>query len=309
MGTTVLQGSGAFTLNAGATLECANAGGLDVTLSNTGAKNLFADANFIYDGTASQVTGTILPAILNNLTINNTAGVTLSSPSTVNGTLSTLSGDLTLNSNILTIGSLGVLSESAGNTVLGKVVTSRLVAQAVNNTFGGIGIEINAAGVAPGTTDAERVTGIAQTGNGKTSILRYFKITPVVNAGLNATFVFKFDNSELAGQDANVLKLFSSQDDGVYWVIQGGTSNASERKITLSGVNNFSSWTAADTNNNIGSGTTFAVSNAWNMISVPVTAPDYRKIKLFPDAQSNAFPSRLCGEGYFEKWAWLLVEI
>jgi hypothetical protein len=289
MGTSVLRGSGAFNMNAGATLECAHTGGLDSTLSNTGSKNLGTGANFKFNGASAQRTGIILPATLNNLIISNPAGVTASTSTTVNGMLSVTNGNFLSDVNTITLGSSGILDESAGQTVIGKVVTTRDVLQSVNNTFGGIGIEINAAGATPGSTDVERITGVAQTGNGKTSILRYFKITPVLNAGLNASFVFKFDNSELAGQDANLLGLFNSEDNGVFWVYQGGASNASERTITLTGVNNFSSWTAADTNNNIGSGTTFTVSNGWNMISVPVTAPDYRKIKLFPTAQSNAF--------------------
>lgn len=288
-GTSVLGGTGAFTLNAGATLKCANAGGLNSTLANTGTKNLGTAANFIFDGAAPQVTGTIIPSSMNNLTIDNTAGVSLSGSTTVNGILSILNGNLTTGGNTVTIGSSGILNESAGKTIVGKVVTTRNVLQGVNNTFGGIGVEINAAGAAPGSTFVERVTGTAQTGNGKYSILRYFNINPTINSGLNATFVFRYDNTELSGQNAITLQLFQSNNAGTTWAEKGGSVNTTMRTITLDGVNNFTRWTAADANNNIGSAFNVNVAQGWNMVSVPLTVDDYRKTILFPTALSNAF--------------------
>jgi hypothetical protein len=182
-----------------------------------------------------------------------------------------------------------MIDESAGNSVVGLVRTSRIVLQGVNNSFGGIGVEINAAGSEPGSTAIERVTGVAQTGNSKLSILRYFDIYPTVNTGLNAALVFKYDNTELAGQTASTLQLFKSDDAGLSWAERGGIVNTTNRTITLTGVNDFSRWTAADASNNIGGAFTIAVSSGWNMISIPLTVDDYRKIILFPTAQSSAF--------------------
>ncbi len=182
-----------------------------------------------------------------------------------------------------------LIEESAGNTVVGLVRTTRTVTQGVNNTFGGIGIEINAAGAEPGSTGVERITGVAQTGNSKLSILRYFNINPTVNTGLNAAFVFKYDNTELAGQTASTLQLFQSNDAGLSWTEKGGVVNTTARTITLSGVNDFARWTAADANNNIGGAFGIAVAAGWNMVSVPLTVTDYRKSILFPTATSSAF--------------------
>ncbi len=249
---TLTPSSGFFTLSSGAGIITSHASGLNGNLTNTGDKNLSTSANYNFNGTSAQVTGALMPTTVNNLTINNTAGVALSTSTTVNGIISILNGSVTTGANTITLGSSAVLSESAGKTVIGKIVTTRNVLQGVNNTFGGIGIEINATGAAPGSTVVERVTGVAQTGNGKSSILRYFNINPTVNTGLNSSFVFKYDNTELAGQTASTLQLYISTNVGVSWIARGGTTNVAERTITLSGVNSFSRWTAADANNPIG---------------------------------------------------------
>ncbi len=196
---------------------------------------------------------------------------------------------ITRSMNVDTMSVWDMIDESDGNSVVGLVRTTRTVVQSVNNTFGGIGVEINAAGAEPGSTAVERVTGVAQTGNGKNSILRYFNITPTVNAGLNAEFVFKYDNSELEGQNASTLQLFQSNDAGLSWFEKGGVVNTTARTIMLAGVNDFSRWTAADANNNIGGAFSIPVAAGWNMVSVPLTVADYSKTVLFPTAQSSAF--------------------
>ena len=64
---------------------------VEATLSGT-------SANYVYNGSSAQVTGALLPATVNNLTINNSAGVTLSSNVTVNGTLYLTAGVFNNNS-------------------------------------------------------------------------------------------------------------------------------------------------------------------------------------------------------------------
>ncbi|MDI6803356.1 MAG: FlgD immunoglobulin-like domain containing protein [Bacteroidota bacterium] len=196
---------------------------------------------------------------------------------------------ITRSMNVDTMSVWDMIDESAGNAIVGLVRTTRTVAQGVNNNFGGIGIEINAAGAEPGSTVVERVTGVAQTGNGKNSILRYFNITPTLNTGLNAAFVFKYDNTELSGQDANTLQLFKSDDAGLSWAERGGVVNTTNRTVSLAGVNDLSRWTAADASNNIGGAFGVDVAFGWNMVSVPLTVADYSKAVLFPTATSSAF--------------------
>ena len=180
----------------------------------------------------------------NKLTINNSAGVTLLSNETVNGTLTISSGTLSTGGNTVTLGSSATLSETSGNTVVGTVTTTRDVSQSSNNTFGGIGVEINAAGGAPGSTVVTRVTGTAQSGGGYQSIKRSFSITPTNNSGLNATFVFHYDESELNGNVEASLSLYKGS--GSSWVYMGGTPTPASNLITLNNVADFSTWTAAD---------------------------------------------------------------
>ncbi len=86
-GNSVIGGNATFTLNDGAAFHSGHADGINGNLVTSGAKTLSSAANYIFDGTMAQVTGTLLPASINELTINNNSGVTLSGSTTVNGTL------------------------------------------------------------------------------------------------------------------------------------------------------------------------------------------------------------------------------
>lgn len=208
-----------------------------VTINGTGAF-----------GTLSFVSGS---QNVNNLTINRTASgnATLGSNLTVNGALTMTAGLLYANGNTITLGSSATLSEGSGNRVIGNITTTRTVAQSTVNTFGGIGVSITANGAAPGSTVVTRVTGTPQTGNSFTSIKRYYDISPAVNTGLNATLVFKYDDTtaELNGINEANLKLWRSADNGSTWTFGGvGTRDVSANTITFSGINAFSRWTAGD---------------------------------------------------------------
>ena len=83
VGTSIIDGSdGTFTLNSGAGIITAHAQGLSTTagigsIQVTGARTFNPGADYTYDGSVAQMTGTGLTGA-NNLTINNTStGVTL----------------------------------------------------------------------------------------------------------------------------------------------------------------------------------------------------------------------------------------
>ena len=82
-------------VNAGANLTTANplgfvanggSGSISITRGNRGGPNYDTGANYTFNGTNAQNTGTGITGA-NNLTINNSAGVTLSANTTVNGAL------------------------------------------------------------------------------------------------------------------------------------------------------------------------------------------------------------------------------
>ena len=85
-----ILGTGSFTLNTGATLNIGAVAGLDATsgpIQTTGTNTFSTGANFSYLGTSAQATGSLLPDTVNNLTIDDTAGVATTDSLAINGVL------------------------------------------------------------------------------------------------------------------------------------------------------------------------------------------------------------------------------
>lgn len=109
---TQVTGGGTFVVESGATLGIRATDGIAITgaagqVQVTGTRTFTTGANYIYNGTAVQTTGTGLtqntPA---DLTIHNAAGVTLSAATTISGLLSMTSGTLNMANTNLTVGAL-----------------------------------------------------------------------------------------------------------------------------------------------------------------------------------------------------------
>ena len=136
-GSQVINGNGAnntFTLGSGATLISANLNGLvsgtSGTLNFTPAPSLSTGANYTFNGSGAQ-SAAGLPATVNNLTLANTAGVTLGGSVALNGTLAAtyVSGTpalavagntLTLNTTPVTITVSGSALTSGNHTIVSK---------------------------------------------------------------------------------------------------------------------------------------------------------------------------------------------
>lgn len=146
-----------------------------------------------------------------------------------------------------------MLSESAGNTVKvtsGYITATRDINAPADENVAGMGAVITSSANL-GSTAIHR--GHAQqTGTGNLSILRYYDIIPVNNAGLNATLDFYYDDSELNGLTENNFLLFSSTDGGNTWIKQGGTVTAAINIVTKAGISSFSRWTVGDSSNPLG---------------------------------------------------------
>lgn len=117
---TVITGAGTFTLSAGATLGIKSANGITAetasatgNIRTTGGRSFSTGANYIYNGTGSQSTGTGLPAaaITGNVTIAGGAVVTPANAITENGTL-TVDGILVPGSATQVISGTGTLTGS-----------------------------------------------------------------------------------------------------------------------------------------------------------------------------------------------------
>ncbi|HET9502668.1 MAG TPA: DUF4331 family protein [Hymenobacter sp.] len=78
-----ITGSGSFILEAGATLRICDSNGITTAgtaagaIQLTGSRQFSSDANYEYIGTDAQVSGNALPSRVRNLTVNNSAGLTL----------------------------------------------------------------------------------------------------------------------------------------------------------------------------------------------------------------------------------------
>lgn len=116
LGTSILSG-GSFTIPSGATLKTANASGISGAITAT-TKSFSSAANYEFNGAATGTfTTTPTASTVNDLTINNSAGVALSQNLTVAGTLSQSSGKLAIGSYTLTLN--GAYSGDATNSLTG----------------------------------------------------------------------------------------------------------------------------------------------------------------------------------------------
>jgi gliding motility-associated-like protein len=136
------NGGGRFTLSNGATLQTANTTGVNGSIQTT-LRSLSASANYTFDGTAAQVTGTYLPATVNNFTINNVNGVTLSQAITINGAYSS-NGQFSTAFNINFNGTTGCGGSIAASA--GTVAYSNTALNIIAGTYNGLS-KSGAAGV------------------------------------------------------------------------------------------------------------------------------------------------------------------
>lgn len=217
--------------------------------SNAGTFTPGTTTGFTLNGTASQTISSTFPASVYNLTVNNAAGAVLQRDITVTNTLALTSGDVDLNGNTLTLGSLATLSETAGNTVMGtsgKITTTRDIGTPTAANVGGLGAVITS-DLNLGSTMVERYHS-ARIGNGQTGINRYYNIVPGQNnSGQNATLRFMYDESELAGIAEANLSFFKSADgSNNSWTEMAGTVDEANNFVELPGISDFSYWTLGD---------------------------------------------------------------
>ena len=114
MGLSELSGADLFTLNAGATLATAHPDGVAGAIQTTGEVTLDPAANFVFNGSEPQVTSTLMPTSVNDLVIDNEAGVGLTQETTINGILRLLAGEFD-NTVPFTLGPNGEISREGGS--------------------------------------------------------------------------------------------------------------------------------------------------------------------------------------------------
>lgn len=128
------QGLSPFVISDGANLFTAHPGGIDKSIDTMSTKTYSAKANYFYNGTAAQVTGTTLPANFltgGSVTTTNNAGVTLSQPTTFD-----VSSFVNLNKGLFRLGgNLTMLNGSGVNVDFGNFDSNPIYNSLVNVTY------------------------------------------------------------------------------------------------------------------------------------------------------------------------------
>jgi hypothetical protein len=231
MGTNTITGGGSFTLSSGAGLQIGSTAGITTSgatgnIQATGTRTFNTGANYTYNGTAAQATGNGLPATVNNLTITNSAGVTLTATVTVNGALTLTNGVFITGANQVNIAATGSIAgrssssyvsgtlQKAFNTGAGQSFTFPIGDASNYAPFSLASMNVTVAGTLAAKTTAGEHPSIATSGIDATrDVNRYWTLTAGGSfaATDNATFnylVTDVDGAATASQF--VVRRFSS---------------------------------------------------------------------------------------------------
>ena len=172
-GTLRLNITGTSTISGAANLTLGNGATITRTSGSLNAAPIFGTTtNVIYDGTTAITTSFELPALgLNNVTINNAAGVTSSGSNTINGVLNFISGKLITGNNFVTIGTSGSITGAGAGT--GWVV-GNLIKQTASNASPSFNFAIG---------DTANYTPISLTFNGNNTAATTGNITASTTVG------------------------------------------------------------------------------------------------------------------------------
>ena len=252
-GTFRIAGSGSFTLSSNATLQIGSSSGITTTglvgnIQVSGSRTFNQDANYIYNGSSAQVTGNGLPTSVKYLTINNTAGVTLSGNTSISGTLNIISGNLATNSNTLSLGT-SLTNLGNQNTTSGSVVGNykRWISNSASVVF--------PVGTTPskytpltldnvigsGTFTVNAVAGKHPMATGTNVLQMYWVLT---NGGItSADLTFTYLDSDVVGDESQYV---IGKYDGSWAFPSPIILNTITNTARINGVNSFSDWTLGE---------------------------------------------------------------
>ncbi len=257
MDTSAFQGSAStFTTDSGATLRSGHSLGLNGNIPVGGAVKLSAGTNYLFDGSAQQATGLLLPAQVHNLSMNNASGVTLSDTVSVNGAL-TLGGGI-LYAGVNTVGAASVTGGSATNYISTDSLTGHLAVPKVGTTQVLFPVGTSAKGYSPvwiansGTVDTFAVSALpdtTRTTNGLGRVDVKWKISEASVGGSNCTLKFGWmtsaEDSVFAKNRAAYALIYLFSDTGTSEAGSGSyTSQFTSQPYTVSrgGITSFGSF-------------------------------------------------------------------
>lgn len=243
-------GDNIFTLSSGANLRIGSTAGITSSGATgniqTSTRNFNTGANYIYDNATplAQATGNGLPATVNNLTINNAAGVTLTAAVTVNAALILTNGNITLGSNNLTIAAAGSVSGGSASSYIKTNSTGQLrrtvAASAVSFPVGNASYNPITL-TNSGTSDVYgmRVLDGSFSTNDNTKIInRRWVVTENTSGGSNLAVVAQYNSGEAAAGFNAGTSAYMGFFNGTSWIHRSATQAGAD-PFTFTSTSNF----------------------------------------------------------------------
>ena len=263
-----------FTLSGGGNLMTGNAAGIVSSSSTTGSIQILnstfsSAANYTYNGTVAQSTGifTTTPTTntVNNLTINNAAGVTLSQPEAVAGALTLTNG--LLNTSLLTMVTVnnGGTTSGASNSSFVNGPITKIGNQAFTFPVGASGTGYVPIGISAPSTTADAFLAqynrssafslgpvLAASGLDHVSFCDYWTLNHTAgSSAVNVTGYWNA-NSPCGGTYVNNLATIAvAHFNGTNWNAWGNnggvTGSTASGSVTWNSVSNFSPFSLSST--------------------------------------------------------------
>ena len=229
-------------------------------ISNGNTSVVLQNMDLVNNGSISAGTGSFKFAGSQNTTISgssmplfsiieisksNNAKVLLGRNISVGSLINFISGQLDLNNNnILMAASANIAGESETNRIIGPIGGFVEITQSMNAP-----VSVNAGNLGATITSSANLGSVTirrghlpQSGTGLTTgIQRYYSILQQNNGNLDATLRLRYFDSELNGQNENVLVIYKSDDNGVNWNNMSQTTrNTNADYVEKTGMNTLS---------------------------------------------------------------------
>jgi hypothetical protein len=227
--------------------------------SYTNLSNITGYNGVEYAATAAQTTGAELGSSITHLTINNTAGVTVSSSKTVTGTLTLTNGLMSIGPNIFTLGASAVLAgtpsatamivASAGGEVRKEISSAGSFTFPIGDNSGTaeyspIAMTVNSADAFASAYISASVTNAKHANNTSSTnfLARYWNLAASGITNPNYTAVFTYADGDINGAEN---QLWGGKYNGSSWTLLSVVNEAAN-SFTAAGISSFSDMTAGE---------------------------------------------------------------
>jgi len=250
-----LGGYGQITISSGA--QWITTGNTTIVLQNIDLVNngsiSTGTGSFKFTGTQNSIiSGSSMPLFsILEISKTNNAKVLLGRNISIGSSINFISGQLDLNNNnILMASTANIAGESENNRIIGANGGFVEITQDMNAPA-----SVNAGNLGATITSSANLGSVTirrghqpQSGTGLTNSLnRYYLVTPANNSNLNATLRLRYFDTELNGQNENVLVIYKSNDNGSNWNNMSQTTrNTNANYVEKTGMSNLALQTLAN---------------------------------------------------------------